>query len=51
MDLNEKQLKKFIRQGMKEVEHVFACRDKAISVLKSRGIDCRRGICRTDVGK
>lgn len=51
MDLSEKQLKKFIRQGMRDLEHVFACRDKTISVLKSRGIDCRRGICRTDSKK
>lgn len=51
MDLSEKELKKFIRQGMRELEHVFSCRDKTIAVLKSRGVDCRRGICRTDLDK
>lgn len=48
MDLSEKYLAELIRGGQKELSHVFTCRDRVVSVLKEHGIDCRRGICRTE---
>lgn len=48
MDLGEKELEEFIRRGQKDLAHVFACRDRLVSVLKDQGIDCSRGICKTD---